>query len=76
MRLSALPGNITVSADLTGMGTDSVVNVTQVATIDRTVLEERMCALQTGLWLRSTPASGAHSRSPISELWPGRSCAA
>lgn len=45
MQLSALPGNVTVSADLTGMEADSVVNVTQVATIDRATLEERMCVL-------------------------------
>lgn len=44
-RLSALPGNVAVSADLTGLESDSVVNVTQVATIDRDALEERICAL-------------------------------
>jgi mRNA interferase MazF len=45
MKLSALPGNVTVTADLTGMEADSVINVTQVATIDRAALEERMCVL-------------------------------
>lgn len=44
-QLAALPGNVAVSADLCGMETDSVVNVTQVATIDRAVLEERVCVL-------------------------------
>lgn len=44
-RLAALPGNVTVPADLTGMEIDSVVNVTQVATVDRNALEERICAL-------------------------------
>jgi mRNA interferase MazF len=44
-QLSALPGNVPVSADLTGVETDSVVNVTQVATVDRGALEERVCAL-------------------------------
>lgn len=44
-QLSALPGNVTVSADLTGMEVDSVVNVTQVATVDRAALEERICLL-------------------------------
>lgn len=44
-QLAALPGNVAVSADLTGMEADSVVNVTQVATIDRAALEERMCVL-------------------------------
>ncbi len=45
LQLAALPGNVAVAADLTGMDADSVVNVTQVATIDRAALEERMCAL-------------------------------
>jgi mRNA interferase MazF len=45
VQLAALPGNVVVSADLTGMEADSVVNVTQVATIDRAALEEHMCVL-------------------------------
>ncbi len=45
MQLSALPGNVTVSADLTDLEDDSVVNITQVATVDRGALEERICAL-------------------------------
>ena len=40
-QLAALPGNVAVPADLTGMEADSVVNVTQVATVDRHALEER-----------------------------------
>jgi mRNA interferase MazF len=43
--LSALPGNVAVSADLAGLEADSVVNVTQVATIDRAALEEHIGAL-------------------------------
>jgi mRNA interferase MazF len=41
-QLAALPGNVAVPADLGGLPEDSVVNVTQVATIDRTTLEERI----------------------------------
>lgn len=44
-QLAALPGNVAVSADLSGLPQDSVVNVTQVATIDRGALEERVGAL-------------------------------
>lgn len=40
-RLAALPGNVAVSAELSGLDKDSVVNVTQVATVDRTALEDR-----------------------------------
>lgn len=40
-RLAALPGNLAVPADLSGLDRDSVVNVTQVATVDRNALEER-----------------------------------
>jgi mRNA interferase MazF len=44
-RLAALPGNVAVSAEFTRLETDSVVNVTQIATIDRRTLEERVVAL-------------------------------
>lgn len=44
-QLSALPGNVSLSRDLVGLNIDSVVNVTQVATIDRGALEERISAL-------------------------------
>lgn len=42
IRLAALPGNVLVPADLSGLDGDSVVNVTQLATIDRATLEERI----------------------------------
>jgi mRNA interferase MazF len=48
-RLAALPGNVAVAADAAGLDADSVVNVTQLATIDRRALEERICALPS--WL-------------------------
>jgi mRNA interferase MazF len=38
-RLAALPGNVAVAAELSGLDKDSVVNVTQLATIDRAALE-------------------------------------
>lgn len=45
VRLASLPGNVMVPADTADLDGDSVVNVTQVATIDRGVLEERIGAL-------------------------------
>ncbi len=45
VRLAALPGNVLIAAELTGLDDDSVVNVTQLATIDRTTTEERLGAL-------------------------------
>jgi mRNA interferase MazF len=44
-RLASLPGNVLVPADTAGLDCDSVVNVTQVATIDRGALEDRVGAL-------------------------------
>jgi mRNA interferase MazF len=41
-RLAALPGNVVVPTDITKLEADSVVNVTQIATIDRAALEERI----------------------------------
>jgi len=46
VQLAALPGNVLVLADVVaGLDTDSVVNVTRVATIDRRALEDRIGAL-------------------------------
>ena len=42
LRLAMLPGNVTIPADLGLLSEDSVVNVTQLATIDRRVLEEQV----------------------------------
>jgi mRNA interferase MazF len=42
LRLAMLPGNVTVPADLGLLSEDSVVNVTQVATVDRLALEEQI----------------------------------
>lgn len=43
--LAALPGNVAVPAEVAGLDVDSVVNVTQIATVDRGALEERAGAL-------------------------------
>lgn len=44
-QLAALPGNVAVPADIGGLQQDSVVNVTQFATIDRGALEDRISSL-------------------------------
>lgn len=44
-RLAALPGNVGVSAELAGLQEASVVNVTQIASVDRDSLEQRVGAL-------------------------------
>jgi len=41
-QLAALPGNVAVPADVADLQADSVVNVTQIATVDRLALEERI----------------------------------
>jgi mRNA interferase MazF len=55
-RLAALPGNVAVSADVSGLDMESVVNVTQVATIDRSTLEQRVGALPD--WLMAQVDAG------------------
>ena len=45
IQLAALPGNVPVPADLGLLPADSVINITQIATIDRQTLEERIGAL-------------------------------
>jgi mRNA interferase MazF len=44
-QLAALPGNVSVPAHLEAVDADSVVNVTHIATVDRSALEDRMGAL-------------------------------
>lgn len=44
-RLAALPGNVSVPSSISGLREDSVVNVTQVASIDREALTVRVSHL-------------------------------
>lgn len=44
-QLAALPGNVAIPADIASLAVDSVVNITQIAAIDRSALEECICAL-------------------------------
>lgn len=54
--LAALPGNVVVPADVGGLAADSVVNVTQLATIGRAALEERIGLLPD--WLMAQVDAG------------------
>jgi mRNA interferase MazF len=55
-RLAALPGNVTVPSDLAGLDADSVVNITQLATIERAALEQRIDSLPE--WLMAQVDAG------------------
>jgi mRNA interferase MazF len=55
-RLAALPGNVAISTEFAGIEADSVVNVTQIATIDREALEERVTTLPD--WLMAQVDAG------------------
>jgi mRNA interferase MazF len=55
-RLTALPGNVAISTELAEIEADSVVNVTQIATIDREALEERVTTLPD--WLMAQVDAG------------------
>jgi mRNA interferase MazF len=44
-RLAALPGNVAVPAELSGLAHESVANVTQVATVDRGALDDHVGTL-------------------------------
>lgn len=48
-RLAALPGNVAIPQEVSGLPQDGVVNVTQVVTIDRSSLEELVTMLP--LWV-------------------------
>ncbi|MFN8496800.1 MAG: type II toxin-antitoxin system PemK/MazF family toxin [Anaerolineae bacterium] len=42
LRLAAAPGNLLVTADESGLPRDSVINVSQIVTIDKTFLTDRV----------------------------------
>lgn len=44
-RLAALPGNVALPLDVSGLPEDSVVNVTQIATVGKDTLEAMVSAL-------------------------------
>jgi mRNA interferase MazF len=58
LRLAAMPGNVFLPATVTGLPDDSVVNVTQIATLDRTDLEGRIGAVPS--WLMADIERGLH----------------
>lgn len=45
LRLEALPSNVRIPADVSGLPHKSVANVTRLVTLDREALEERVGAL-------------------------------
>jgi mRNA interferase MazF len=55
-RLAGVPGNVAISAESVDLDADSVVNVTQIATLDRSALEERVAALPD--WLMAQVDAG------------------
>ncbi len=52
LRLEAAPGNFPLSADESGLPRDSVVNVSQMVTLDKSFLKERVSRLEAHLVLR------------------------
>ncbi|WP_354700810.1 type II toxin-antitoxin system PemK/MazF family toxin [Paraconexibacter sp. AEG42_29] len=54
--LAALPGNVAIPGETDGITADSVADVTQIATIDRSALEERLDVLPA--WLLAQVDSG------------------
>lgn len=55
-QLAALPGNVAVPADIKLVEAGSVVNVTQIATVDRRALEEQIGAMPD--WLMAQVDAG------------------
>jgi mRNA interferase MazF len=55
-RLAAVPGNVAVSTEFAELEADSVVNVTQLATLDREVLEQCVATLPD--WLMAQVDAG------------------
>jgi mRNA interferase MazF len=66
VRLAALPGNVAVSAEAADVEADSVVNVTQFATIDRETLEDRVARLPD--WLMAQVDAGLRRALALTHL--------
>lgn len=49
VELAKAPGNVLLPRDITGLPKDSVVNVSQIITVDKTFLTERIGALPSSL---------------------------
>lgn len=45
LRMAKFPGNVLLGTDATGLPKDSVANITQIATIDKDMLRDRVRAL-------------------------------
>jgi mRNA interferase MazF len=65
-QLAALPGNVSVPADVDAVDADSVVNVTQIATVDRGALEDCIGALPD--WLMAHVDTGLGRALAITSL--------
>ncbi len=48
MEWAAAPGNVSLSSELTGLSKDSVANVSQIVTVDKGTLTERVSKLPKG----------------------------
>ena len=55
-QLAALPGNVSVPLEIDAVDADCVVNVTQIASLDRRALEDRVGALPD--WLMAQVDAG------------------
>ena len=64
--LAALPGNVSVPAGIDAVDADSVVNVTQIATVDRGALEDCVGALPD--WLMAHVDAGLGRALAITSL--------
>ena len=42
LRRASAPGNVLLEAERTGLDRDAVANVSQIATVDRSILDERV----------------------------------
>lgn len=66
VQLAGLPGNVAIPADVADLDADSVVNVTQIATIDRLALEARIGTVPN--WLMAQVDAGLARALALSHL--------
>jgi mRNA interferase MazF len=55
LRLARAPGNVALPAQISGLPRDSLANVSQIVTLDKTFLVER-CAQLPSEWIRRIEA--------------------
>lgn len=52
LKLGQIPGNVYLRAKITGIDRDSIINVSQISTIDKSLLDSAICMLSDSIMMK------------------------